>query len=328
MNSVVRRKFNKGFTLVELIVVIAILAIIMLIATVAYAGIQERMKIRSDKATCAQIGKALTVRENDIDKSKGVQLYPEVVEYDTLENVDHYINPGLTPQSMSDGGYIVTAIQTQTGKKIIVGIGKTGQEISTALYNNKENAGWAWCEAKEVSKFVTENTASFSPAKTLAGITGGTDEGSGGGSGSIVQHYGAVYNAGDTVLSGVGSRLPVTKTNDGVAYYCLITGLRSNIWGTNWNVIVGISDVSSANASISASGGWINTIPQQYVPNGLYMVAGGGNPGWGIQTVTASAGIPTYDYGNNQSFIFDPNDQGTWVTIFEKALELTGFSSN
>ena len=122
---------SKGFTLVELIIVIAILAIIMLIAMLAYGGIQQRMKIRSDKATCAQIGKALVVREHDLDKSKGIQLYPEVVEYDSLEDVENYVKAGLTPQSMPDGGFIVTAIQTDTGKKIIVGIGKNDQEIST-----------------------------------------------------------------------------------------------------------------------------------------------------------------------------------------------------
>ena len=70
------RNFNKrGFTLVELIIVIAILAIIMLIASLAYGGIQQRMKVRSDKATCGEIGKALAVREADLDKSKGIGYY-------------------------------------------------------------------------------------------------------------------------------------------------------------------------------------------------------------------------------------------------------------
>ena len=149
-----RKSNNKGFTLVELIIVIAILAIIMLIATLAYGGIQQRMKIRSDKATCGEIGKALAVREADLDKSKGIQLYPTVVEYDSLGGVENYIKPGLTPQSMPDGGYIVTAIQTDTGKKIIVGIGKNDQEISTALYVDKDNAGWCWTEGKDIGKLI------------------------------------------------------------------------------------------------------------------------------------------------------------------------------
>ena len=39
------KKTNKGFTLVELIIVIAILAIIMLIAIPNFSGIQQRMHL-------------------------------------------------------------------------------------------------------------------------------------------------------------------------------------------------------------------------------------------------------------------------------------------
>jgi prepilin-type N-terminal cleavage/methylation domain-containing protein len=55
------KRANKGFTLVELIIVIAILAIIMLIAIPNFSGIQRRMQVRADKATAAQIGKAVRV---------------------------------------------------------------------------------------------------------------------------------------------------------------------------------------------------------------------------------------------------------------------------
>ena len=214
---------RKGFTLVELIIVIAILAIIMLAVSLAYGGIQKRMRIRSDKATCGEIGKALAIREADLDKSKGIQLYPEVVEYDTLESVENYIKPGLTPQSMPDGGYVVTAIQTDTGKKILVGIGKNDQEISTELYKDKDNAGWAWCEDKEISKFVAENTVKFTPAKTLAGITGGVEGGSGEGSavtimensavtvGSYIAYSGGDYSGKWVVLRNNGGQIEITS---------------------------------------------------------------------------------------------------------------------
>ena len=52
---------NRGFTLVELIIVIAILAIIMLIAIPNFSGIQQRMQVRADKSTAAHIGKAVRV---------------------------------------------------------------------------------------------------------------------------------------------------------------------------------------------------------------------------------------------------------------------------
>ena len=56
-----KKSSNKGFTLVELIIVIAILAIIMLIAIPNFSGIQQRMQVRADKASAAQIGKAVRI---------------------------------------------------------------------------------------------------------------------------------------------------------------------------------------------------------------------------------------------------------------------------
>ena len=64
------KKTNKGFTLVELIIVIAILAIIMLIAIPNFSGIQQRMQVRADKATAAQIGKAVRVWFTDFTTDK------------------------------------------------------------------------------------------------------------------------------------------------------------------------------------------------------------------------------------------------------------------
>ena len=65
-------KNNKGFTLVELIIVIAILAIIMLIAIPNFSGIQQRMQVRADKATAAQIGKAVRVWFTDCSTDSGL----------------------------------------------------------------------------------------------------------------------------------------------------------------------------------------------------------------------------------------------------------------
>lgn len=56
---------NKGFTLVELIVVIAVLAIIMLIALPNFSGIQYRMKVRADTTTAGLVGRAVRVWYTD-----------------------------------------------------------------------------------------------------------------------------------------------------------------------------------------------------------------------------------------------------------------------
>ena len=67
-----KKSSNKGFTLVELIIVIAILAIIMLIAIPNFSGIQQRMQVRADKATAAQIGKAVRVWMTDYTTDPGL----------------------------------------------------------------------------------------------------------------------------------------------------------------------------------------------------------------------------------------------------------------
>lgn len=51
-------KSNKGFTLVELIVVMAVLAIISAIAVPRFLGVQEKAKVDADYATGAMIAKA------------------------------------------------------------------------------------------------------------------------------------------------------------------------------------------------------------------------------------------------------------------------------
>lgn len=148
---------NKGFTLIELIIVIAIIAVIMLIGTVAYSKMQERMKVRADKATAAEIGKALVIRETDIGRQKPLEYYPVLTIYDELEEIENYIKKEIRPQSMKDGFFIATALQTKNSKKIIVGIGKAGDQITYKPYVDSKEAGWAWSEEVEISEFLEEN---------------------------------------------------------------------------------------------------------------------------------------------------------------------------
>ena len=58
---------KKGFTLIELIVVLAVLAIIMAIAVPRFGGVREQAKVDADMATLASIAKLAEfeyVREN------------------------------------------------------------------------------------------------------------------------------------------------------------------------------------------------------------------------------------------------------------------------
>jgi len=145
---------NKGFSLIELIIVIAILAIIMMIGTVGYAKIMERMRVRSDKATAGQVGKALVVRETDVGRDRGIPYYPTLTVYDSLDGIEKYISKGTKPQSMPDGNFIATAIHTDSGKKIIVGIGKIDEGIEPEVYHSSKKSGWAWNEDEEINKFL------------------------------------------------------------------------------------------------------------------------------------------------------------------------------
>ena len=132
-----KKSSNKGFTLVELIIVIAILAIIMLIAIPNFSGIQQRMQVRADKATAAQIGKAVRVWFTDYTTDAGLvkaaakeptaatpgSVAPEAytavtangenhsftalpvgaaaaTSYENLVHIDEYISKGQKPTSL------------------------------------------------------------------------------------------------------------------------------------------------------------------------------------------------------------------------------------
>ncbi|MBQ7668496.1 MAG: prepilin-type N-terminal cleavage/methylation domain-containing protein [Clostridia bacterium] len=146
---------QKGFTLVELIIVIAILGIIALIAVPNLAGIRQRSQVAADKRTAEQIGKAVRIWETDIGKDN---LPTTPTKYDEIEGLcPTYISSDFIAKSYEDteGTYYVCAVGEGDNKKIVVGVGNaeacdltTPSEPVEITYVGGES-GWAYCEGTD-----------------------------------------------------------------------------------------------------------------------------------------------------------------------------------
>ena len=144
-----KKTSNKGFTLVELIIVIAILAIIMLIAIPNFSGIQQRMQVRADKATAAQIGKAVRIWYTEYQSDPafkavvGSETVPpageKMVPLNKIKSIDGFVDSTLVPTSLrkenetTDEGqtYVVGFTGSGTYEKVIVSI-VTSKRTGTA----------------------------------------------------------------------------------------------------------------------------------------------------------------------------------------------------
>lgn len=145
---------NKGFTLVELIIVIAILAIIMMIAVPRLSEIRESSHVKADKATAAQIANAVriwyTERDTEGEKvisagiesgegageqgitvlTKSGETYSGTpVPYGTLEGIEKYISPDYKPDSLANAAgtdiangqfSVIMSSEDSTTAKIVV----------------------------------------------------------------------------------------------------------------------------------------------------------------------------------------------------------------
>jgi len=186
-----KKSSNKGFTLVELIIVIAILAIIMLIAIPNFSGIQQRMQVRADKQTAAQIGKAIRIwyaeRVSDgLDVSSlynlgvttdGLKLNGKVysgsaekastdglVPYSELTDIDEYISKTNYPSSLSDDNgakvdrqmYAPVLVGQDRTSKIMILIVRSANNTDTSLNSSGSDAQSAtikttWWPANETT---------------------------------------------------------------------------------------------------------------------------------------------------------------------------------
>ena len=170
------RKNNRGFTLVELIIVIAILAIIMLIAIPNFSGIQQRMQVRADKATAAQIGKAVRIWYTEYQSdpafkatvgtavgtnaATGFLAAPgeNMIQIAWVTSLDGYVDTSLVPTSLRTATgtsettqrYLVGLTGAGTSEKVIVAIattdGTTGAS-TVAIAANGANGAPAYTQS-------------------------------------------------------------------------------------------------------------------------------------------------------------------------------------
>ena len=169
-------KSNKGFTLIELIIVIAILGIVALIAIPNLAGIRQRAQINADIRTAEQLGKAIRIWETDRDAS-AERILPSLKNSDT--NIDNIIvelnennvtvggNAGLfkdltdyialpdAPKSWQGGGNGAYYVSTTGDNRIVVGISKAGETISN-LTATLEDHPTSLIEGSANSRQITE----------------------------------------------------------------------------------------------------------------------------------------------------------------------------
>lgn len=140
-------KSKKGFTLVELIIVIAILGIIALIAVPNLTGIQQRSQVKADIDTAAQIGKAARIYVTETKTSLG----EDWVLYTDADNgiPTTYISADYVPESYKGSGtagYYVCEVNMGTGETRIVVAIAGSDDGAKVIYDIGDAAGIAYVE--------------------------------------------------------------------------------------------------------------------------------------------------------------------------------------
>lgn len=147
---------QKGFTIVEVIVVIVVIGILAAVTLVAYNGSQERARFASYKSDMVRINDALTVYQSengryplgDGTSASGCTTYSSGNQNFISGLYPSYINPMPTPTAYGSGANYYAYCWTSSGAEYkllrIVPTGKTVPLVEQNVKDVTQDPGLGW----------------------------------------------------------------------------------------------------------------------------------------------------------------------------------------
>lgn len=114
-NSIDGKVKNKGFSIIELIIVISIIGVLAGIIAIRYSNVQKNAKVNADYANASAIATAVALGENDGKASTDLDTVDELVTLKYLQNAPK-------PQSVAAQEF---TINIQDGNVVVSAAGKS-----------------------------------------------------------------------------------------------------------------------------------------------------------------------------------------------------------